>query len=198
MILKRIIFILGLMVFLHSLSYTQQRIQSRNPKQKREVENTNPFLSKLWYGGNLNLGFNSGVGFSLFNIGLAPMVGYKITPSFSIGPRLVLDYTYFGYRFNAFDKGRLNLFSGGIGPFARVKFTDFIFLHGEFMAESRQFPLFVGNDYIKIRDYQPSLSLGIGYNTGGGEMMILYNFLASSSPYIINPFEFRFGFTFGF
>jgi hypothetical protein len=181
----------------------QNRIQQRKPsppKQERNRENdkSEKLIDKIWFGGNIGLGLSSSQFESLFLIGLSPMVGYKITPQFSVGPRLDVSYTYFGYRTGPDTKEHLNMFSYGIGPFARFKIIESIFIHGEYQIESRAFPLITSGVLTKVRDIQSNLFLGIGYNMGGSEFVLLYNFYASNRLYLQPPFDFRFGFNYNF
>jgi hypothetical protein len=195
-----VLFTAILFISVHMLE-AQNRIQSRKaPATKREETKKAPinWKEKLWYGGNLGLGFSGNNFESVFLLGLAPMVGYKITPEFSIGPRVDFSYTYFGYNYTPAVNGRLNLFSYGIGPFARFRVFKSFFLHGEYQVESRAFPLQTGTGFTRVRDVQDNLFLGIGYNPGGSELMILYNFYSTRRSYLQPPFDFRFGFTYNF
>ncbi len=182
----------------------QNRIKQRKsspPREERNRENdeSEKLIDKLWFGGNIGLGFSSNQFENLFLIGLSPMVGYKITPQFSIGPRIDFSYTYFGYKTGPDSKERLNMFSYGIGPFARFKIIESIFIHGEYQIESRAFPLWTGSGYTRVRDIQSNLFLGVGYNMGGSELVLLYNFYATNrTTYFQPPFDFRFGFNYNF
>jgi hypothetical protein len=200
--MKNIIsFILLFTVFSHVNA--QNRIQNRTSRAPQKTEQQtqqarSELMEKLWFGGSLNLWFGGGNNQSTFIAGISPMVGYKITPIFSVGPRIDFSYTYFGYSFGPNNQGRLNLTSYGIGPFSRVRVWESIFVHGEYQIESRALPLNTGSGFEKIRDIQSNLFLGIGYNAGGGEILLLYNFFAGSRNFIQPPFDFRIGFTYNF
>ncbi|MBP6828601.1 MAG: hypothetical protein KA165_18690, partial [Saprospiraceae bacterium] len=53
-----------------------------------ESDNSSDFKSRLWYGGNIGLNFYGYNGGNVFQIGVAPMVGYKIVEPLSVGPRV--------------------------------------------------------------------------------------------------------------
>ncbi len=178
------------------------RRPNENPEPERQVprepldENT-AFKDRLWYGGSFILSFGSFNNTSSFVAGLAPMVGYKITPDFSIGPRVEFLYNY--YQLRQFgDTYKFNLFSAGIGPFARYKFFNVIFAHAEYQLDFIQQPFFDANfNPIKVTATNSNFFAGLGYNAGGGEILVLYNFLATQNS-LARPISFRFGFTFRF
>lgn len=155
------------------------------------------FKDKLWYGGSFVLSFGSFNNTSSFVAGLAPMVGYKITPDFSVGPRVEFLYNYYQIRDFA-TTYKFNLFSAGIGPFARYKFFNVIFAHAEYQLDFIQQPFFDANfNPIKVTATNSNFFAGVGYNAGGGEILVLYNFLANQNS-LSRPISFRFGFTFRF
>jgi hypothetical protein len=210
--LTRKISVLSLFIFTLTLGLTQQihaqsgRISTRernSPSNQRaeavpkEPRNKSALMNDLWFGGGFNLGFSGNQFESLFGIGISPMVGYKITPDFSVGPRIVYSYQY--YAFQDFStKQKFNLHSFGIGPFARFKIFNAIFLHGEYLIESRQFAFRSGPNFDKATEIIDSFYLGLGYNTGGTELLLLYNFLNNNRQFLSSPFDFRFGFTYNF
>lgn len=172
---------------------TPQRDRVDEPQKK-----ATDFKSKLWYGGNINLGFQGNNFESIFNIGLAPMVGYKITPAFSIGPRVEINYSY--YKVAAGPSIlRYNLYSGGIGPFARYKFFKMLFFHVEYQLEYAQFPSINPFDGSKESQFFNNTFVGLGYNAGGGEILLLYNLSDQQSRNTLGmPISLRFGFTLNF
>lgn len=193
---------LFLLIFTNDLvSQTPIRRPRTTPQRDRvDDRQTQPsdFKSKLWYGGNINLGFQGNNFESLFNIGLAPMVGYKITPEFSIGPRVELIYSY--YKVAAGPSIlRYNLYGGGIGPFARYKFFKMLFFHLEYQLEYAQFPSISPLDGSKNSQFFNNTFVGLGYNAGGGEILLLYNLSDQQSRNTLGmPISIRFGFTLNF
>ncbi|MBK8844307.1 MAG: hypothetical protein IPO33_16470 [Saprospiraceae bacterium] len=76
-------------IFLGVLVCTNPLVgQNYNTKKKAPTKESTKFTEKLWYGGGVNLGFGADEFTSVFSLGLSPMVGYKFTPDFSMGPRV--------------------------------------------------------------------------------------------------------------
>lgn len=170
------------------------------------------FTDRLWYGGNFNLGFSGNGVYNIFNLGLAPMVGYKILPPLSAGPRL--SFNYFYIRGLGTDGNIHNVhpvaFSAGV--FTRVRIIPFLFAHAEYEYENFASPLFSGaylfydNSLGKVptvRSARDNAYLGLGYNSAGGqggfgyEILLLYNVLAPSNT-IALPISLRFGMTYNY
>jgi hypothetical protein len=199
--LKHLTLIIASFLLIQGVATSQNRIQNRKtPPPKKEITRKSgiDWKQKLWYGGGFGLGFTGNSFESVFMIGVSPMIAYKITPALSVGPRVDFSYTYFGYNYNPVVRGKLNLFSYGIGPFTRLKVYQSFFVHGEFQVESRAIPFSTGAGFRPIRDVQNNLFLGIGYNQGSSELLLLYNFNATNRDYLQPPFDIRFGFTFNF
>ncbi len=187
---------LFLLLFLLSTSAQAQR---RRPNEPANTDN--PFADKLWYGGFFGLGFG-GTGFSsTFSINLSPMVGYKVLPPLSLGPRLGVQYTYQKFQgVRAF-----NLFDFEIALFVRVHVFRGFFLHGELGSRSDNFIEFDGVNYTIFRRGRPVQNLGAGYNFSRGrggfgqEVAILYDFyIGGDINTFENPWQYRFAITYGF
>lgn len=193
----------------------------RNNKKDKEVDKyfneTGGFVNQLWYGGNLNLGFSGTQGVSQFSFGLTPMVGYKILPFLSVGPRIGFNYTNLKgetQNTNGQLSGRksVNLNDYSVGIFSRVKFLRVMFVHLELTSLSQEQAFVTGNGFLatdannnnKIiteRSSQLGSYAGLGYNNGMGgigyEILALYNFnITKDDPR--SPFELRIGFTYKF
>jgi hypothetical protein len=157
------------------------------------------FKSRLWYGGGLLLGFSGGGGISVFQFGLAPQVGYKITEPLSVGPRVSLVFT--SYKQSGFKA--LGLFNTDVGAFVRYRVYKGFFIQGELSNEWYQdVDDFTGEKFSDTRFNQ---RIGGGYNFNGGrggagsEIGIMYNFaIANDTETWQNPLEYRFNFTFNF
>jgi hypothetical protein len=174
--------------------------QSRRPGTGRSSSES-PFAERLWYGAFLGLGFG-GTGFSsTFGMNVSPMVGYKILPAFSVGPRIGIDYTYQKFQgIKAF-----NLFDVELALFARLHVFRGFFLQGEIGTRSDQYLETDGIAFAKRTRTRPVQMAGIGYNFSGGrggfgqEIAILYDFFVGSDIYSIeNPWQYRIAFTYGF
>lgn len=161
------------------------------------------FTSNLWYGGGFQLGFSGGSFSSAFQLGISPMVGYKITDEFSVGPRVSLLYTY--YRAETIDGVQsANLMDYGIGAFTRYKIFRSIFAHLEYGFDNEVVSLqynSINGEFEKNRRLRNNALIGLGYNDGNGvwgyEISLLYNLLQEENIVDL-PFDFRFGFTYNF
>ncbi len=184
----------SLLVFMSQQAIAQISVTSTN----RGVQE-NRFASRLWYGGGFVLGFAGGNQESLFQLGAAPMVGYKIFEEFSIGPRVSLVYSH--YRVNlGFDVEKANTVSWSAGAFTRYKLLRNIFAHAEFEFENTPVYTFTNLGLEVLRRERNNFYIGAGYNSGGVwgyEIMVLYNTLAPEND-INPPFSFRVGFTHNF
>ncbi len=180
--------------------------KKKKKKKKKKDEEADaekvPFKQKLWYGGGVNLGFNSFNGVSVFSIGVSPMVGYKFWGPLSVGPRLGVNYT--SYKETGFKA--LGLVDWEAGLFLRSKIWGPIFAHAEISNEWIQRP--VDYDYpnrkiLKETYTRANQYVGLGYNNGDGgggyELLVLYNFaVAGDASSDENPLGLRIGFTWKF
>ncbi len=192
------------------LLVTQQGFAQRNPDKKAAEEAAKKearmsLKEKIWFGGSLNLGFQSFGGQSTFGFGVAPMVGYKFWGPFSAGPRLSVFYT--SVKFQGFKS--LSLFNTELGIFLRAKIFRGFFLQGELANEWIQEPdtnaPIVDNKISKRRFTRGNQYIGAGYNfgggpgTGGSEIGIFYNLAVGNDLYTTEqPWDYRFGFTYNF
>lgn len=189
--------------------------QLRERPSSRERPEPKTFKDNLWYGGSFGLGLGGGQNFTQFNVGIFPMVGYKVVPWFSVGPRLGVDYSYYkapgvNPSTGAFRNGvSTNVFGFYAGLFARAKIYRWIFAQAEYGMDMGAYPEIDGfgrlivNDRFKAVKRQINQEqglLGIGYNSGGvlaTEILLLYDFLVPENSFI-NPWNYRFGFTYNF
>lgn len=184
-----------------------QMASAQNRDRERPAPQT--FKDRLWYGGGFGLGFVGGNQTSQFNMGISPMVGYKIIPWFSVGPRLGIDYTYYKAPSTLGRVASTNIFSFYTGVFARAKIFRGIFAQGEYGVTFGKLPYLDGfgrlvvdnnNKVVKDQVTQESGLVGLGYNSGGlfaTELVLLYDVLVPEDSYQ-NPWNFRFGFTYRF
>lgn len=169
--------------------------------QNRRSEPTTSLGEKLWYGGNVGLGFQSFNNSSSFLFALFPMVGYKITDNLSIGPRVGAAYQHLRstardgtiYKFNPVE------ISGAI--FSRVKVIPQIFGHIEYeiATDKQSFQNANGIPQIASRSVN-NFYIGAGYTSGGriaSEISLLYNVLDDGTT-LNSPLVIRGGFTYRF
>ncbi len=187
--------------FVQSASAQDDR-EYRGPETERPVRKG--FASKLWYGGSIGLNYYgvSGGG-SVFSIGLAPMVGYKIIEPISVGPRVSFAFNSLKYP----GLKAVGLFDTEAGIFVRGRIYKGFFLQGELSNTWTQQP---GNEVVnnrptKFTEQRFNQYLGAGYNFGNGqggggsEISIHYNFaIANDLETYENPLQYRFSFTYGF
>jgi hypothetical protein len=179
--------------------------RNRRPMPKEEEKPTK-FVDRLWYGGGFGLNFSgglAGLAGNSFGIGISPMMGYKLTPVFSVGPRAEITYT--NGRFRQSGSSPVATYNGidyGAGVFARAKFLPFLFAHTELSYISFQFPVGFDNNgkLFSERQGDNRLLAGLGY-TGGGtlksEIYVLYDFFNDSQTTNL-PLVYRFGLTYRF
>ena len=165
----------------------------------RTIVEEKKFSDRLWYGagGILNFQGISGAA-NRFQIGLSPMVGFKVTEHLSFGPRLEVNYV--STRISQSEK--LNSVSVGAGLFSRLKLFQIIFLHAEydFVWDDQFFRNPSTGEIFSERVREAQLPLGIGYNNGYGglgyEISLMYDVLNKDEGSI--PIVYRAGLTYRF
>ena len=217
---------LFLSIFILSAGLTEANAQSRKSRSKSKVDrafdNDGNFIDKLWFGGIVTPSFSGNGETNQFALGIAPMVGYKISDKLSIGPRINLNYTHIrgtGYDGLNLSTFRANLLSNSFALFGRYKILPSIFAHVEFENQTLETyyvsPIVTNSGFIvqvARLDFNTKELLteklnrnngyiGLGYTTTGGllnsEISVLYNFLDDSNSVQI-PIEFRFGLNYNF
>lgn len=167
------------------------------------------FADRLWYGGSLGAGFSSsslggGLQGNIFFIGVSPMVGYKITPWLSVGPRLELQY-YTG-RYKEYGAGpvyKYNVLNLGAGLFTRARVYRQFFVHAEYGGIQYSYPVSVDYQDNKIeteKDLVDQMLIGGGLSFGdvfASEISLLYDLLSPDDSVEL-PIVFRYGFTYRF
>jgi hypothetical protein len=168
--------------------------------QKQPTREPSVISTKIWYGGGLNLGFSGQSGLNILQLGASPMIGYKIVPRWSVGPRI----SFLASRYSGkYYLNKITPIDWGVGLFTRLKIISAIFAHAEYEIANQAF---VSADGLKLytdRLQQNNVYVGGGYSSGQGntrfEIVALYNLQTpESSLYYISPFTFRFGFTVNF
>lgn len=158
----------------------------------QQLENPNSakssFASRLYFGGGLGLQIGS-----ITLIEVSPLVGYKITPKFSVG----LSPTYKYYKYNDYyGNQKTNVFGGSL--FSRYVIWNNIFAHVEY--ESLYYNVKVPG-YDVAKKHFDSFFMGGGYNQPIGMNSAMYVLAlwnlndTPDSPYI-NP-VIRVGFSVG-
>lgn len=206
--MKRIIqfsFILFALLFVFQVDAYGQRGGKKKQDADKYFDESGGFAHRLWYGGGFTLGFSGNSVSSIFQLGISPMVGYKITNEFSVGPRATLLYLlYRAETFTADGVQSTNLFNYGFGAFTRFKITRSIFAHLEYGFDNEVETINYDpntRDWVANRQLQNNAFLGGGFNDGNGvwgyEIYLLYNVLQEDNTLDL-PFDFRFGVTYNF
>lgn len=164
--------------------------EKRAPQEER-------FIDNLWFGGGVQLGYQANNAVSLFTIGLSPMVGYKVTPNVSFGPRISVNYNAF--RCEANDV-KSNYMTWEAGLFGRLKVFNQFFVHGEYSLENRRLIFQCAEPTKQIRSMP---YLGVGYTSGfpggaGSEILLLFRLRRDGDAIIEPPYVIRAGFNFNF
>lgn len=175
---------------------------SRGSDADQYFDESGGFAHRLWYGGGFVLGFSGSNVSSNFTIGLSPMVGYKLTPEFSVGPRVSLEYSII--KTSQFGPPEtVNPLSWGLGLFSRYKVLETIFAQVEYEFANEADFLFRDNqgELQVARREQSNFYIGAGYNSGNGiigyEILFLYNVNEPENSLEL-PIDLRFGFTYNF
>jgi hypothetical protein len=166
-----------------------QTIYAQVGDENKRTEND--FKSRLYFGGGFGLQFGY-----MTLIEVSPLVGYMITPKFSVG----LSPTYKFYKYNDYYGANLDLTTNvwGGSIFSRYYIFENVFAHVEYesLLYNEQVP-----GYPEIRQQYNSFFVGGGYNqriggNAGMYILLLWNLNDTpDSPYI-NPIV-RVGFSVG-
>lgn len=170
----------------------------------RYFDESQGFTHRLWYGGGVILNFLSTGAESAFTIGVSPLIGYKITDNFSVGPRFSLIYTNYRLQTGFDQVTAANLFDYGVGAFTRYKLFRSFFVHLEYGADKEEVVSgynSIDDELVTSRVVRSNAYIGAGYNDGNGllgyDIYLLYNTLAPENSVRL-PIEFRFGLTYNF
>lgn len=173
--------------------------QNRRDDDDQYFDESGSISHRLWYGTHFTLGFNGNGFTSLFQFGLAPMIGYKITDILSIGPRGSL--LYYSYRINngGGDVDKVNTTSWSVGAFTRVRVFQTFLAQVEYSLEND--PL-INSDLSVGRVERGAFYIGGGYNSGSGgpiafEALLLYNVNQPGNT-LESPLDYRLGITYNF
>ncbi len=152
-------FLTILIIVTSSLLFAQQNDSTNvNENSKSEMSKSNNSVSRWYYGGEVGFAFSS----NYFSIGFDPLVGYKITPQFSVGAKI-------GYAYISDDRYEplpaLNTSNYGGSIFSRYRIIPQIYVHGEFAYWSYENAINLTDDgYDTERVWVPYLLLGGGFS----------------------------------
>ena len=147
-----------------------------------QAPNPLSFKDRLYYGGNVGLGFGGGGGVSAFYAELSPMLGYMITDKLSVGPGLINQYKYQKFNLSPGKFQEFNSYNYGIRFFGRYQLFPAFFLHGEYETLSYNYlslnqssleieqnrriveALFVGGGYRSYMSARTAIDLSLLFN----------------------------------
>ncbi|MGK0489182.1 MAG: hypothetical protein ACJAXB_002374 [Candidatus Endobugula sp.] len=187
-----LLFFLTATTSLFSQVYFEEKVA-----QETDSVKTSDFKERVYIGGNFSV--NLGTDFSFVDI--SPLVGYMLTPQFSVG--VGASYLYLSRRYILFPSGnsfKVNTSVYGGRTFLRRNILENYFAHLEFEALNVEF---ASNNTTEntIREWVPGLFIGAGifqpvFGRGGVNVTLLYNLLHDEikSPYN-SAFVVRAGFT---
>ena len=120
-------------------------------KSAKKSQSQKPAVSKIYYGGYLNLSFGS-----FTAIGVEPMFAYKVTPKLSTGTKLKYEYLHYKEGSYVYEENNF-----GFSLFTRFRVTPQFYAHAEFASQNYKFY----NDFDEgERKWVPFLFLGGGYS----------------------------------
>ena len=193
------------------ISFTHDA-EAQKRKRDRDVDeyfdDRGTFKDRLWYGADVTLNFFSVPQGNAFNAGIAPMVGYKFTDAFSVGPRVEILYRGERYDIGTGSDLKFNSTNYGIGAFTRLKVFDQYFLHAEYQTLSNEtgIPVLVSANPIEYevvtsRSWQDHFYIGAGYGASGGgvgfQVSLLWDVLQEFSSRNL-PIQYRMGINYKF
>lgn len=159
------------------------------------------FGSQLWWGTGAQLGFSASNNTSFFQIGLSPIVGYKINDILSVGPRGSIAYNAYKVEFFGGGEQKEKYVTWSAGAFARAKVIFPFFVHAEYsLVNEREVNQLTGELQPLTRAIPflgGGISQGGGIGAAGYEILVLFR-LSGNDRINDSPFEFRTGFNFNF
>jgi len=172
--------------------------------RSRFDERGEDFGSNLWYGAGAQLGFSGGNNSSFFQIGLSPIIGYKLNNFLSVGPRGSFAYNSIKFIDNTGEQ-KDNFVTWSAGAFTRAKVIGQFFVHAEYsLVNEREFVINPTTFRQELQSVTRAIPyLGAGLSQGGGvgaagfEFMVLFR-LTQAERIGDSPFEFRSGINFNF
>jgi hypothetical protein len=197
-------FLVLISVLIISFSHNSEAQKRSNRDIDEYFDDRGSFKDRLWYGADVTLNFFSVPGGNAFNAGIAPMVGYKITDAFSVGPRIEILYRGERYDINTGTDLKFNSTNYGVGAFTRLKVFNQYFIHAEYQTLSNEEGYdidYVNNKVLTLRSWDDHFFIGGGYGASGGgigfQISILWDVLQEFSSTNL-PIQYRMGINYKF
>lgn len=194
--MKKILTLLVLLALVGSI--TEVSAQRRGDTDEYFDESGN-IGHRLWYGSHFTLGFNGNGFTSLFQFGLAPMVGFKFNDIISVGPRASILYYNYRVNYGGGNIDKVNTTSWAVGAFGRIRPFPTFFAQLEYNIENE--PIF-NADLTVSRFERGAFYIGGGYNAGSGgpiafEALLMYHVNQPGNSFE-SPLDYRIGITYNF
>ena len=162
-----------ILLIAQQIDSTAMKKDSTIVKEETQPQNNQPVSkeSKWYYGGTLGFNFWS----DYFYLSLNPLVGYQVSPKFSIGGKLL--YAYINdQRYEPFE---LTSHNYGASVFSRFRPIYQIYFHAEFAYASFEdytiYTPILGDSYVESeRNWVPFLLLGGGFVQRVGSNAAVY------------------------
>ncbi len=181
--MKKILILLLIIPISFTLAFNGGDDKTTGNSTANELVKPGGNQSKVYYGGNIGFNFWN----DYFYLSVQPLIGYKVSPKFSVGGKLSYSYINDKRVDPSFDSHNF-----GGSAFARYRVTPQIYMHSEFVYAS--FDQISGFDFQKnewnsIRVWVPFLLLGGGLSQHVGPNVwlfaeVLFDVIQdSNSPY---------------
>lgn len=161
-----------------------------------------PLKDRLWYGAGFTGNFSGSAYTSNVVVGLAPMVGYKITDNFSVGPRVSALVSFYKQQWTPTQTERVTPADWSVGLFARYRIARAFFAHLEYDYQDEAY-IFTDASGLRIRrEGNNAIYAGGGYSTPLGQHLgleiSLNYYLNQPFDDFRNPLNYRFGINYRF
>lgn len=157
---------------------------------------------RLWYGAGVIGNYQGNSFSSTLSLGLAPMVGYKITPNLSFGPRVSALVSF--YRTRAFSNTpeTTSPLDWSVGVFGRYRIAREFFAQVEYAFENEAFITQDFSGLVTNRNTNNKVYIGGGYSSPisdvvGFEISIMLN-INQPIDDLGSPIDYRFGVNYRF
>ena len=161
-----------------------------------------PLRDKLWYGLGLTGNYQGGTFTNTLVLGLAPMVGYKITDNFSMGPRASAVVSFYRSRLTGTQVETARPLDWSVGVFARYRIAREFFAHVEYAYQNEAFIFTDFTGLVIDREVNQAIYLGGGYTSRISDQVgieISLNYYANQPiDDFRNPLNYRFGINYRF
>lgn len=161
-----------------------------------------PFEDRLWYGAGFTGNFFGNGVTSNVQLGIAPMVGYKVTDNLSFGPRISALVSFYKTQFVAGQVERINPLDWSVGLFGRYRIAREFFAQVEYAFQNEAF-IFTDASGLRVdREVNNAFYVGGGYAASLGRQlgleMSLNYYLNQPFDDFRNPLNYRFGINYRF